>query len=336
MTKSISFLPFDMIKSVDNLFQDKSISTKIIADECDLTVPYVSTLRQGKRDLEKTSFETLKKLYWFATNRHVDVFYREEQELKGKYDSVSLSLNVSKLIVSFNDKQLFYHGIINPFCLIDNQEGSISIPRSIFIDKRGHQIDPEIFGHSFNCGYGGTGPNNLVHFLEKYSPYSRIDLEQFIFSNKNIVYDFSSKKLSSFDSTSCIDPVSIDIIGQVLNFTFPGKTLFDNNFPTNNQILNKIQSLLNLLTEKFKIDCSPISLKFMKKGTNQATRVSVSAEKHNFILKFRSFQIQFYLDNVKSSQLVSSICDKLHYNTPKQLGKSNIFSKQMSVEEYVF
>jgi transcriptional regulator with XRE-family HTH domain len=340
MNKSSYFLPINLIESINNLFQDKTITTKTIADECGLTVPYVSTLRQGKRDLEKTSFETIKKLYWYATNRHVDFFSIEKQKLKGKYNSVSLNLSVSKLIVSFDDQQLFYQGIVNPFHLIENQQDLISIPRSIFISKRGEQLDPETFGYTFNCGYSGTGPNNLVLFLEKYSPYSRIELEQFIFSNKNLIYNFATKKLSAFDSNLLITSSSIEIVkqGSSLNFIFPGKSLFSDATPNNDKVLNKVCALLNLLTNKFKIESSLISIKYMKQRTDETLKTSALDEKHNFVLKYYSFQIQFYLEDIdiNTSELIDLIQKKLYSHETKKLKKVNTFHKNQSVEEYVF
>lgn len=194
---------FEIKSSINNVLNSE-FSTKEISEKCDISPTTINELRSKKREISNTSFQNALSLYQFAVNNRLNQQFLLEEEKKGTYSFISLGLNISKVIVSFEEYDLLAYGILNNRSRkVDSPDKrdklvAYSVSTAVFITREGHVYDCEEFGYQFKCRYGGTGPNNFVDFLEKYTKISKEELKKVVFNNSVVEYNFENDTISGY------------------------------------------------------------------------------------------------------------------------------------------
>jgi hypothetical protein len=112
---------------------------------------------------------------------------------------VSVPLDLKKVLVAFNKFEFFIRGFyqIQPNSK-STKFNQVEIPESVFVTDNNKWFDTFDFNHRFNCNYNGTGPGNLVRFLEDYT--DRETLEDVIFHNPIVEYDFTTNEITPMNN----------------------------------------------------------------------------------------------------------------------------------------
>lgn len=248
----------EIIQSARNVL-NSNFSTKEISDKCNVSYTTISELRHEKRDIRKSNLEICNALYLFAKNNNLDQQFLNNEKMKGKFKHIPLSLQINQIVVSFEYYDLFAYGIfkeINNSTRISkpNTLINLDISKSVFITNKEQIYDTYEFGHKFNCRYGGTGPNNLLRFLLQYSALDSHELEDVIFNNSVVQYDFESDTIQGFPSK--IEGNSIEL------YSLNGKLIITlNNYDNSHNekinlidAVNDIATLNTILDEGYKFD----------------------------------------------------------------------------------
>lgn len=195
----------ELIESIKNVL-NSDFTSKEISDYCDISYTTINELRNGKRDLDKCSLQICRSLYSFATKNYLNQEFLDHERRKGHHKYIPLSLPIKRILVSLEPHDLFAYGILkitdtdSDYQKKTNTLEHLNISNSVFITDKGSVYDTSEFGYQFNCGYGGSGPTNLVQFLEKYSKLSTQELKEVIFNNSVVEYNFELDEITGFPS----------------------------------------------------------------------------------------------------------------------------------------
>lgn len=177
----------------------------------------------------------------------------EQSELQ----RIDLALYISKVVVAFNDLDLFLKGYYQIKENTDDEKfNDIGFVKSIFLDRSGKWFDTFDFKKQFNCGYGGNGPGNYLRFLLKYTDRNQEELQNAIYNNPVVTYDFTKQEIITEESY--LEDGSLDIKaskdGKLIFFvenTF--NRIHSNDELANeiiliNQVMNSIKNKMNRVT----------------------------------------------------------------------------------------
>ncbi|MEK5520585.1 hypothetical protein B5V89_15520 [Heyndrickxia sporothermodurans] len=114
--------------------------------------------------------------------------------------SVNLNVDLSKVVVSFNTYELFLNGYYRIIEKPSEKFDDIEMTNSIFVFRDLWVETDKLSTYNFQCGYRGTGPRNLVNFLDVNTDVDMENLETNVFTYNVIEYDFTEKKLIAYDS----------------------------------------------------------------------------------------------------------------------------------------
>lgn len=247
-------LYFELLPSIQNVL-DSNLSTKEISENCDISQTTVNELRNGKRELVKTSLQNALSLYHFACKNKINIEFTKQREKKKVFPSIPLDLSDGKIMVASEYLDLFAYGILkesyskDPFPNNNERLKHLDLSKAVFISSNDRIYTCNEFGHSFNCGYEGAGPRNFVNFLKKYSNIEETRLEQIIFNNSVIEYDFRNDIITSYPSLIENRPFSI--------LSLDGKLIL---------LLDKYDnSVLRNTIAKVTLDSAPSNILFLTK-----------------------------------------------------------------------
>ncbi|MFD2308651.1 hypothetical protein, partial [Enterococcus termitis] len=188
---------------------------KELSEACDVSQTTINELRSGKRELRKTSLQNALSLYHFACRNEMNAEHIMENEKKGKFSTIPLNLSVSKVLVSFENLDLFAYGVLKQsyndaeFPNRKDRLENLHLSTAVFITKDGKIYNCEEFGYTFNCRYNGAGPNNLVRFLQKFSNLDEAQLSQVIHANSVVEYDFQTDTIAGYPSLIEGQPITL-------------------------------------------------------------------------------------------------------------------------------
>lgn len=248
----------EMIQSIQNLFAS-NIRAKEISDKCGISYTTVSELKNNKREIHKSNLEICYSLYQFAKENKLDQKYLDSENMKGNYKHIPLSLEIKQIVVSFERYDLFAYGIfkeINKSLSITkpNTLINLDISKSVFITDKERVYDTYEFGHKFNCRYGGTGPNDLLRFIQKYSKLSVQELENTIFKSSVVVYDFENDKIEGLPSIIEGNNVELYSLNGKLIITLNNYDNYNNDQIKLNDAIADIKILNQILDDCYKFD----------------------------------------------------------------------------------
>lgn len=270
-------LSFEIRTSIRNVL-NSDFTTKEISEACDISQTTINELRNKKREIASTSFQNALSLYWFAVTNKLDSNYLNKQEMKGNFSYISLDINISKVIVSYEEYDLLAYGILK------NKSRKSSSPNrrdklitndvstAVFITKDGCVYDCEEFGYQFKCRYSGTGPHNFVDFLEDYTKIKRNKLEEVIFNNNVVEYNFENDTITGYPSIIKGRPFQLYSFNEKLTLLLHG---YDNSLQSlgrhghNINLLSaatEIKFLANKLSEAFNLSTKIKDITYIPKG----------------------------------------------------------------------
>lgn len=339
---------YEIIKSIENLLES-SVSAATISKSCDISYTTISELKNQKREIENVSFSILMKLYNFSIDNHLDNAYLQKEKQKGRNQFVTVELPLKKILVSFEDLDLMalgYSYFKNENKKILNEPIRLIPSKSLLITKDNHYYDASEFDLSFQCSYGGTGPNAFVNFIENYSNIKKNDLKQIIFNNSVVEYDFEHDTIAGFDSKLPGRPFLFYKIGKRFIVTLnTDKDVFIHNTVDKQyqNMLKQLEYLITLLSKDFgftetlnKIHYVP-TYEAAKEANFQlsTTHCSYGDPLYHTILKFEDYEIwlphsysvkgnafksQFMIDLLKYFKQDTSFFNKINSITNNDIG----------------
>lgn len=288
----------EIIKSIRNIF-DSNISTNDISKDSGVPYDEILELRNNKKDIYSISVEDCIALYNFATTNRLNQEVLDYKNIK----KVNLQLPINKIIVSFNNQDLFALGKM----IISNREEEFTrdnlvplrLANSVFETENGKLYDSYEFNEKFNCNYGGSGPSALVNFIEKYSKIDINQLRNVIFNNEVVTYDLKNDKIIG-------EKINLDLSGIVLN-KFNSKLIITlNNYlnigigSKNNTLdgaIRQIDILNRILVDKYRKNSSLKSISYIysfKEDTLKycdSETVTLDSIKYRIILDYNDYEI---------------------------------------------
>ena len=336
--------PFnEIIKSVNNVFQS-SFSSSQISNETGISYTAISELRNNKRDIRNASFSILKKIYQFAKSNNLDNEFVTTESRKGSYKFIKIDLPIQKILVSFEELDLLAYGYSH-FKKTDNHKPeiqSLTPSQNLFVTEDNILYDPEEFGLKFQCRYGGTGPNNLVRFIEEYSKISKEELEQTIFTNSVVEYDFVTDTIKGLESRIEGRPFSFYEKENRFIITLNDQDIFihDINDTEYSLLLKDLDCLLKILEKTFNFSNNLLKIHYVPDyQTAEQSDFSLSSHPsysyygrplYKTILEFKDFEIWLphsYIvkNNALKSAFITSLLE--HFNKDLSLIK-NIMATQ--------
>lgn len=270
-------LRFEIRTSIRNVL-NSDFTTKEISEACDISQTTINELRNKKRELGSTSFQNALSLYLFAVNHKLNSDYLNKQEMKGKVSHIGLDMNISKVIVSYEVYDLLAYGILknksrkNDLQNRRNKLITINVSTAVFITKDGGVYDCEEFGYQFKCRYkNGTGPKNFVDFLEEYTKLNRDKLEEVIFNNSVVEYNFENDTISGYPAVIEGSPFKLYSFNEKLILLLHG---YDNSL----QSLRRHGHNINLLS-------AATEIKFLASKLSEAFNLSTKIKDITYIPK---------------------------------------------------
>lgn len=303
-------------KSVQNLLKS-SLSSKEISELTDISYTTISELRNGKRNLDSTSFQIIQSLYRIASEKGLSQKQINFEEKKGNNNIVSLEVPIKKIIVAFNEMDLFGLGFLlaeNQIPLVpkdSNQIFRISLPNGgIMIDSNDKVYQNDTFNLNFNVNYGGTGPNNFVRFLEDHSKIPTSKLKEKIFNESILEYDFRYDSLIPISSKLPEIPFILYKKGTKLilaiedsnpfQSTYDDKYLAEDDYDKIDKLSQGIKEIMQIMRENYNFDISPNAVHYVphrapdKMMYNTEPEIdSYFSEKNQYhmIFEFKNFEI---------------------------------------------
>lgn len=303
-------------KSVLNLLKS-SFSSKEISELSDISYTTISELRNGKRNLDSTSFQIIQSLYRIASEKGLSQKQISFEEKKGNNNIVSLEVPIKKIIVAFNEMDLFGLGFLlseNPIPLIPkdpNQIYRIPLPNGgIMIDSNDIVYQNDTFNLNFNVNYGGTGPNNFVRFLEDYSKIPTSELQEKIFHESILEYDFRYDSLTPV--TSKLPEIPFQLYKKnnklilAIEDSNPFQSNYDDKYLDENdsdkiyKLSKCIKNIMQIMRETYNFEVSPTAVHYVPHLASDKKIYNTEPEFDNYfgeksqyhmIFEFANFEI---------------------------------------------
>lgn len=283
----------EIIKSIQNVFES-SFSTKAISDETKIAYTTVSELRNNKRDIFSTSVENCSSLYSFAIRHNLNQKFLDMEKRKGTYDTISVDLEIERLVVAFKMLDLFALGYLDINTLCNESEKdkltTIYVSNGVFVTKNKKCYDTGEFRKLFNCNYGGTGPCALVDFIKTYSKIDENEIQKIVFNNEIVMYDFRSDKIEG--SNLDIDTKGIGI--NIYNFK-PIITLDEVDNDEVDYYCEKIGIITSIFDQQYNKDTKLKRISYIHHYNNDTQKYTTSkgirGVKYRVILEFEDFEI---------------------------------------------
>lgn len=287
----------EIIKSIQNVFES-TFATKVISDKTGISYTTVNELRNNKRDIYSTSVENCYALYSFAVAHKLNQKVLDSEKRKGAYDTINLNLRIEKVVVAFNRLDLFsigYMAIKNSYSELKKDKlVQLDLSNSVFVTESKNCYDTYDFNEMFNCNYGGAGPNNFSRFVSKYSRISQNDIEEVIFNNEIVMYDYKNDKIKSIKN-------SIDSNGITLN-TYNSKLIItiDKDKSDNYDLkyyFNKVKIITSILNEHYNKDTKLKRVSYIYSYESEGVRKysvregGINSIHYRIILEFDDFEI---------------------------------------------
>lgn len=203
-------------------------------------------------------------------------------------------MQVDELLVAYNNYELFIRGF---YYIKENDNDTLNdviIPRVVFNQHNSNNwIDAESWGNKLLCGYGGTGPGNLIRFILKHGKYKEDDLEDKIHHNNVVIYNFNKNNLEAFNTQLTRTNYKIDIKAKK-----DGKLVFlpiNNNSYSKEEILNSIEDALIFIETTTDNNFQLNTIKYIGDKTSEEYNYYTSGYSnqphYNIILEYNKFEI---------------------------------------------
>lgn len=356
--EDLAYKPMEIQLSIINVF-NSDFTTKEISSESGISYTAINELRNGKRQLANASFEINQKLYTFAINHNLTKAQQDDEMKKGHYTHAAFEIAVKNIYVSFNQLDLFANGclLINNSALASSKKNELvrlDIANTVVELRNGYLIDANNLGCRFQCRYGGTGPNNLVRFLTKYSAIQEEELKAAIFTKSVIRYNFEEDCLYDYASVFDDSKPSINMYALNEKMIFAVSNLNMKSRKPNDdleRVLNAITVIHNIMTTKY--GCSDVlsTIKYINNFVSSETKIyalSSAAGSHgvyHIILQFEDYEIWIahsfygadaYLWNDEQMQKIISLFDNVVPQYPKKKIHLNTTKSKPCIQELSF
>lgn len=284
----------EIIKSIKNVFES-NFSSKVISEETGLSYTTVNELRNEKRDLYSTSAENCSALYSFAIAHKLNQEVLNAQKRKGAYDAINLKLRIEKVVVAFNRLDLFSIGYMTIHDKYNHEKDKLeylSLSNSVFVTENKNCYDTYDFNEMFNCNYGGTGPNNFVRFVKKYSKIETNEIERVIFDNEIVIYDFKNDRIEGFKSNIDSEGIALNSYNSKLIITIDKSDKNDLDF-----YFNKIELIRSIFNEHYDKETNIKRISYIYDYESDDTNKyrqrgkGINSINYRIILEFDSFEI---------------------------------------------
>ena len=341
-------LPLMMLSSARNVFKT-NLTNKAMSDYCGVSFTTISELRAGKRSLLNTSFRTVSELYRLSREQNVNQERLESKNQLGRLGEISLTMKPKKLFVSQHPYDLLAHGFLgtrnfSPLTISCSYEMKLlNIYNSVFVDEQDNVHSTYKLNHTFNCGYGGHGPNNLVRFLSKYSTIPVEELMEVIFLNDVVLYDFIEDTIEGYESKTkdmnfhlyTADSRLLVLFGVDDYETFLYEK--DNRIE---KIANDISRIEELFSSKYSLDINLKEICYVFRSSSEETKKYASPtygnKDYHIILKYEHFEIWLPYsiggdgENVFENPVLSLLVGGKHSDFFANKKRKSKISKQIS------
>lgn len=209
--------------------------------------------------------------------------------------AINVPMEIEKILITYENYEPLIKGFYSVETDTENTLNYVIIPRVVF--KRSSSddwIDGEKWGSKLLCGYGGTGPNNLIRFIKEHGNYTKDDLEKKVKQNNVVIYDFNANELQAFNSKYNRDNFNIEIKAKN-----DGKFVF---LPSDKSTYRK-KDILQIFDDAIKLSSilfdNEIRLKNIKYiGDKKSEEFNYYTSRYfnqlsyfNFILEYNKFEI---------------------------------------------
>lgn len=204
---------------------------------------------------------------------------------------VSVPLDLKKVIVAFNKFEFFIRGFyqIQPNSK-STKFNQVEIPENVFVTDNNKWFDTFDFNHRFNCNYNGTGPGNLVRFLEDYT--DRETLEDVIFHNPIVEYDFTTNEITPMNNYFGTDDrlnIAAKKDGKLIFFVGNDTDMFSNDIISEEVIF--ITEVMNTLKNKQNKLLDIIYIGDKNSEEYHYYSGEKIQDRYNMIIRFQDFEI---------------------------------------------
>lgn len=342
---------YELTESIRNVL-NSNYTSKEISDYCDISYTTINELKNKKRNIEKLNFSFSQSLYRFAVNHHLDYTFLQNESKKGTHKYLSFDMPVKKILVSFERYDLFalgYLHISNDIILQNtNTLTYLNVSNSITITPQGKIYNASDLGLNFCCRYGGTGPNNFVDFLKKYSKIELSTLQETIFNNTIVEYDFETDSLETYPSKINDSFINLCSFNNKLIIAFKN---CDNHtihkyFKPLNEMISDLELLKTILSDSYAYDTTLLEIKYIKnhrtKNTEKYQTPSFNTgNDFHLILIFKDFEFwlpynfyQYKGDIFTNPEFNDFLKDlNISYNVDKKNFFTALLDKQQSVPD---
>lgn len=270
-------------ESLFNLF-NSNISSDIISDISDISIDEIKAIRNNISRIEELPLNKAFRLYNLAIKNKINKSFIDNQNKKGSCSQIKLDIPIKKLYVSQYDYGLFTLGMLEKMNRnyklkdsIDNPE-RLLLARNIFLNKNDEVVYKT--NDKFLCGYTGSTPKEFVSFISEYSKLEKSEIEEIIFNNSIVSYDFYDDKLEGYKNI--LLEIKDNNEEEFLNlYEYNGKliiNLLDKGLGEWNNIsldeyIEKIYIVLNILKNQYKKDITFRQIKYIKKLSSDETKI---------------------------------------------------------------
>lgn len=300
----------EIIKSIENVFES-DFSTQMISDETRIPYTSISELRNKKRDLLNTNVKNCYKLYEFSVEHKLNQEFLNNEMKKGRYEYIPLNLQIKKIIVVFNRLDLFQMGIMVPqgsdYKTKKDELVPLVLSNSVFVTRNNEIYDTYEFHQQFQCNYGGGGPNDLARFIKRYSKIKPDEIENVIFNNEIVIYDFENDKIEGGSIDKNFDGIELNSYNSKLIITIDKeKEDYKENYKYDLEYyINKIKVITGILDKHYNKDIRIKRISYIYDYKNDATQkyqcVSYLNNTTNYkiIIAFDNFEIwiPYFINN---------------------------------------
>jgi hypothetical protein len=341
-----------------NVFHSK-FTSKEISEETGISYTTIVDLRSLKRNLDTTNFKNIESLYLFGAKHNLSYNFLSEEKKKGKYRIVPIDVPIKKIIVAFDEMELFPLGYLisedNLPIISEDREKleHIRLPNSgVVIDRYNHLFDAYQLGLSFNVNYNGGGPNTFVRFLEKYSKIPLEEIKRKIYTESILEYDFDYDTLTPLPSRLPEFPFElykkngrlIIAINNSSNDHF--LSIDDDN--DNNKIIalsKTIKEIIQIMENSYHFNVNPVALHYVPERAKNRYEYNLKDEAHYFyddnqyhmIFEFLNFEIwlPFSLGIDKGNPFKHPVYQNFFENLNYYLNEEELNFFKQKYKEYI-
>ncbi|MDU2702383.1 MAG: hypothetical protein E7C47_09610 [Veillonella sp.] len=293
-------------ESLFKLFES-NISSEIISNNVNMSVDEIESIRNDILRIDDISYKNLIRLYNFAVEQKVNKAFLDKENKKGSCNRINIDIPVRKLYVSWGNYGLFSLGILeeknknHELKYKKDKVESLYLANNIFVNSY-NEVVYKMDSTKFLCGHYGGGPISFKAFIREYSKINEREIEEIIYKNPIVSYDFYEDKLEAYENVLLENKndnykefIEIYKYNEKLIIKLVNNTIDRRNEINLDECAEKIYIVLNILKDKYKKDINFRQIKYIKNYSSNETKIFskglLDKNAIDLILEFDEFEI---------------------------------------------